>query len=342
MDDIEKEIRKIGNKVKRQLEEVPNVLKSPNLPYRMHKTTPLLRRASKTLKYFVMGFVVYYLFFPMQHSAILDGKLIAKEMRRIDAKVDGELVSLVKSNGDAIRKGEEIGRVYSLPLRQEKDRLDAEIKILIAQLDGLKKDIEYENGLVLRYKSLFDAGDISRIRLDQEEMKCRDIETAISVKEAQAQERIVNLSNIKKSLKGEVIRSPFDGIITSSIGERLKSQVKIGDRLCDVAYGGIQFEFRIKEDVIRSIQVGQKLTLKIEAFPGMRFEGRVDEIRPIIMEDMPKPWTKVYNARILVSVAKTLPEGVRFGMTAISRLLLKNRMSNVSKWLYEWNARMKE
>ena len=342
MDDLDREIREIENRAKRQLEEIPNVLKPPDSPYRTHKTTPLLRRASKALKYFATAFVIYYLFFPVQHNAILNGKVIAKEMRSIDAKVDGELVSLVKSNGDAIRKGEEIGRIYSLPLHQEKDRLGAEIKVLIAQLVGLKKDIEYENDLVLRYKSLFDTGDISRIRLGQEEIKCRDIEAAILVKEAEIQERAVRFSNVNRSLKGEVIRNPFDGIITSSIGERLKSQVKIGDRLCDIAYGGMQFEFRVKEDVIRSIQVGQKLILKIEAFPGMRFEGRVDEIRPIVMEDMPKPWMKVYNARILVSVAKTFPEGVRFGMTATSRLLLKARMSNVSKWIYEWKARMKE
>ena len=342
MDDLEKEILKIEETARRQLGEKPDIVVSPGSVYRTHKTTPLLRRASKALKYSAMVFVLYYIFFPVRHNAILDGKVIAKEMRWIDAKVDGELVLLAKSNGDIIRKGEEIGWIYSLPLHQEKDRLEAEIKVLIAQLGGLKKDIEYENGLVLRYKRLFDTGDISRIRLDEEEMKCRDIEAAISVKEAEIQERTVRLSNIKKSLKGEVVRSPFDGIITSSISEKLKSQVKIGDRLCDVAYGGMQFEFRAKEDVLSSIQVGQKLTLKIEAFPGMRLEGRVDEIRPIVMEDMPKPWMKVYNARILVSVAKTLPEGVRFGMTATSKLLLKNRMSNVSKLFYEWKTRIKE
>ncbi|MFA5255110.1 MAG: efflux RND transporter periplasmic adaptor subunit [Candidatus Omnitrophota bacterium] len=139
-----------------------------------------------------------------------------------------------------------------------------------------------------------------------------------------------------------MIRSPFDGIITSPIDERLRSQVRIGERLCDIAGGGIRFEFRVKEDAISSIQVGERLTMRIEAFPGKRFEGRVDEIRPIVVEDTPKPWLKVYNARILASGIKPLPETVRFGMTATSRIVLKDRVSNLYKWFCEWKERTKE
>ena len=342
MDELEKEILKLEETARRQFDEIPNILMPPKSVYRTHKTTPLLRRVFKALRYSAMVFALYYIFFPVRHNAILDGKVIAKEIRRIDAKVDGELVVLTKFNSNLVKKGEEIGRIYSLPLHQEKDRLGAEIGILMAQLSGLKNDIEYENGLVLQYKRLFAAGDISRMRLDEEEMKARDLDTAILVKKAEIQERTIRLSNIRKLLKGELICSPFDGVITSPIGERLRSQVKVGDHLCDISSGGMQFEFRVKENAIRSVQVGQKLTVRIEAFPGKSFEGTIDEIRPIVMEDSPRPWMKVYNARILVSGAKPFPESMRLGMTATSKIALKDRMSNASKWLYEWRERIRE
>ncbi len=342
MDELEKEIKKIEETARRQFEEIPNILMPPKSAYRTPRITPLLRRSSKVLRYSAMAFALYYAFFPIKHSATLEGKLIAKEIRRIDAKVDGELVILTKFNSNSIKKGEEVGRIYSLSLHQEKDRLEAEIKILMAQLSGLKNDIEYENVMVLQYKKLFVAGDISRMRLDQEEMKARDFEAAILVKEAEVQEKTVKLSNIKKSLRGELIRSPFDGVITSPIGERLRSQVKIGDHLCDISSEEMQLEFRVKENAISSIRAGQKMIVRIEAFPGKSFEGTIDEIRPIVIEDLPKPWMKVYNARILVSGAKPFPESVRLGMTATTKIALKDRMSNVSKWLYEWRERIRE
>ncbi len=339
MQKMDNEFHGIENEGEKLFGNNPNILEPPKKVYRTHTTTPLLRRLFKAIKYSFVIFILYLLFFPIRQIYILNGKVVAKEMRKIDSGVDGELVSLVKSIGDTIKEGEEIGRIHSLPLHQEKDRLEAEIKIFDAQINGLNKNIKSERILFSRYKELFNAGDLSRIKLEQEENKIQNIESAILVKEAEIEERTVRISNINEALKREIIRSPFNGVIVSRVSEKLRSQIKVGDNICIVAYGGLQFEFKVKEDAIRSIQIGQNLAIKIEAFQRKEFEGMIDEIDQIIMEDRPKPWVKINNVRVLVSSIEMLPNSVLLGMTVTSKIILKDRVSNISKWLNEWDER---
>lgn len=339
---IENGVRALEEEMRaRYGEKAPSVLKPPEGVYRSYQVPPFWGKLKKKLQWGGILFGLYFLFFPVKQLVPLDGKLIAREMRTIDTKLDGELVSITKSNGSSLKKGEELGRIYNSLLHQEKERLEAEIEIVRTEFAGLKQKLESEQSVYSRYKRLYDGGDLSLVSLDLQKIKTREAERQIKVKAAEIHERKIRLANLKKRLRGEVIRSPVDGVITSPIEEKLNAQVKEGESLCDVAVGGMRFEFKVKEEAVRSIAIGQILPISLEAFPGKAFKGKVDEIRPIVFEESPKPWMKSYNARVLVSILTPLPAESRFGMTAKSRVRLKGRISRVSRWLRDWKEQLK-
>ena len=341
-DKIEDGIRVLEEAMKaRYNEKTPSVLKPPEGVYRSYEVSPFWKKFKKNLQWGGLVIGVLFLLSPVKQQVPLEGKLIAYEMRVIDAKLDGELISITKSNGASVKKGEVIGKIYNSSLHQERERLEAEIKIAEAELSGLKQTSESAQVIYSRYQRLYDGGDLSLIGLDLQKIKTREAERQFKVKEAEYNERKIRMSNLEKRLADEVILSPVDGIITSPIAEKLNTRVRENDPLCDVAVGGMRFEFKVREEAVQSINIGQILPINLEAFPGKTFKGKVDEIRPIVFEDSPKPWMKSYNARVLVSIVTALPAESRFGMTAKSRIRSKERISRVARWLRDWGEQLK-
>lgn len=330
---LEEEMRERYGEHGRNGGSEPSVLTPPDdNVYRSYEVPIFWKKAAKHLKLGGALLLLYFIFFPVSLSFPLNGKLIAREMRVIDSKLDGELVSLSKSGGDTVTEGEVIGKISNPYLHNEEKRLEAEINVLEAEFGGLQKALEAGQRKFDTYKRLYEEGDLARLQFQDEEMKFEELQSRFTVKQAEVNERKIRLSNIKKQLEGEIIQSPISGIITSSIQEKLNSHFKEGEHIAEIAYGGMRFEFRVKEQAVRAIQIGQKVKIRLDAFPGKKIEGRVDDIRPIVIEDNPKPWEKAYNARILVSGLTPLPKEARVGMSARSQILLKQRMSRFAMW----------
>lgn len=324
----------------RYSEKAPNVLKAPTSMYRSYEAPPFWKKVKKGLRWAGIVLVGYILIFPSVQRVPLHGKLIASEMRTVDVKAGGEIVAIHKANGDYVQKGEVIAKIYNSQLHQEHERLAAEMRILETELSGLKQRIVSEEAALERFQILLSAGDISMERFDDQNRRVEDIRNQLLVKAAQIDEAAIRLSNLKSRLDDEIVRSPFDGTITSAVEERMNGQIREGESLCSVAFGGMRFEFRVREKAIRSIEPGQSVPLRLEAFPNKKIKGKVDEIRPIVFEDSPKPWMKTYNARILVSSVDPLPADARLGMTAHSRIKLKNRKVIVLQWLDAWREKL--
>ncbi len=321
---------------KRYAENEPSVLKPPvdeASIYRTSEATIFFKKMVKWLQWVGAILVLYVLFVPVSLSFPLRGKLIAREMRTLDAKTSGELILITKSNGDYVKEGDEIGRISNPYLHQEKKRLEAETQTIETELSGIARPLEIEQKKLATYTRLYEEGDLARLRLEEEEMRVEELAGRFAVKDAEVYEHKVRLSNLEKQLEGELIISPFSGVITSPIQDKLNSHIKEGENICDVAYGDMRFEFRVKEQAVRAIEIGQKVKIRLDAFPGLKIEGRVDDIRPIVIEDNPKPWLQAYNARILVSSLTTLPKEARLGMSAKSQIRLKQKMSRFEMWL---------
>lgn len=340
---VEESIRALEEEMRRRYgEKAPDATRSQGgSVYRSYEVPPIWGKAKRVLQWGGAVWAFYFLFFPSRPTLPLEGKLIAREMRRIDARLEGEVIQLLKSNGDSVTEGEVIGRILNPGLRREKERLGAETRVLEKELSGLRKSLEGEERVFATSKRLFRAGGLERLRFELQEMKVEEARSRVLVKEAELRELEVRRSGLLARLEDEIIKSPVQGIITSPVEEKLKAQVKEGETLAEVAYGGMRFEFRVKEEALSSIGIGQALPVRLEAFPGKGFKGKVEEIRPIVFEDNPKPWIKSYNARVLVSSVKPLPEGARLGMRAKSEIRVKRRTSRLFRWIGEWKERLR-
>ncbi len=331
---LEEEMRK------RYSEREPSVLTPPSENSGEEKHL-WLQWANKCLTGSGILLVIFFLFAPSSPTVPLKGKVVAREMHALDVKTNGEIVEIRKSNGDSVRAGEVIARIYDPLLHQEEERLRAEVAAGKVEIENLKKKISGETQILNSDQKLYEAGDLARIKLERQQIKVQETTGWLASKNAELQEKQIRLDSTAFRINNETIRSPFDGIIVSNVESKLNTQLQQGRELCHIASGGFLFELGLTEEAVPEIKTGQQVNLQLEAFPGRNFSGRIEEIRPIVFEDYPKPWIKTHNAHVLVSALSDLPEELKLGMTANSALRLHRKTGRLLRWIHEWAGKLK-
>jgi len=196
--------------------------------------------------------------------------------------VNATTTSTVKSEYEVILSAQRTGRVVQLPVR-EGDRVKA--GDLIARLDLSEESVQSESVLaqskatydeaeknLKRSVDLFAGGMIAQQDLDSAR---RAFEIARSQYEA-------SRDDVKVKKDYSVIKAPVSGVVSkkyTEVGELLlpgKQIVTIvdPDRVYVLA--------TIDEVDVGRLQLGQPVTINVDAFPGERFTGTIKRISPIV------------------------------------------------------------
>ncbi|MBI2843937.1 MAG: efflux RND transporter periplasmic adaptor subunit [Armatimonadetes bacterium] len=125
----------------------------------------------------------------------------------------------------------------------------------------------------------------------QTDLRREDIKNArAGVAQAQAQVAIA-----REQLDNTIIRSPIDGIVSARMtepGQTVSPGVPLGEA---VNLGTVYFEANISETVLAKVKVGDVVNVKVDAFPGQSFIGKVQRIYPAASTN-----TRTFSARISV------------------------------------------
>jgi HlyD family secretion protein len=140
---------------------------------------------------------------------------------------------------------------------------------------------------------------------------------------AQVKQREAALYNSKVDLDHTVIRSPLDGVVINrnvDIGQTVAASLQ-APTLFTIAQDlrKMQVDTDVDEADIGSIQVGQRVTFTVDAFPGREFAGRVEEIRKA-----PETVQNVVTYTVVVS-AENRDQRLLPGMTANVQIVIDER-----------------
>ena len=190
-------------------------------------------------------------------TIVASGHVEATDVR-ISTKVSGRLESFAIQEGDAIARGQELGRVDTtdtrLALRQakaERDQASAELRLRVAgarkediaeleaqaasvasDLDGAQKDLERMQGLLDRGSGTTKARDDARVRRDMSSHRLEAIRQSLArMKAGSRAEEIeaararmagadARIAQLEQQVQDAVILSPVSGIVTEKIAEQ--------------------------------------------------------------------------------------------------------------------------
>jgi membrane fusion protein, multidrug efflux system len=101
-------------------------------------------------------------------------------------------------------------------------------------------------------------------------------QSQISLAEEQIKQCEADLLLAKRQLDYAIVRAPCDGIVSKRAVEQ-GQYVSVGQNLCAVVENGnIWVAANVKETQLKNIKVGQQVKIKIDAYPGLELNGKIE------------------------------------------------------------------
>lgn len=184
------------------------------------------------------------------------GSLIADESIMIRPEIDGRLVGIHFEEGQTIAKGAKLVTLDPAELQAQLAQAQAQARTELQRYERAKELLAQQ--FVSR-----EAVDLAKNNLDRAEALRREAEARLSKTE---------------------IRAPFSG----TVGLRSVSPgayVKKGDDIARLEnLGAIKVDFRVPEGYVSKLHAGQEIAVRLDAFPGEAFTGRIFAVEPVVDE----------------------------------------------------------
>lgn len=225
------------------------------------------------------------------------GKVYPEDERKVSSDVSGEVVELLVQEGDSVRKGQVLGKVFADVLTSNRDRSasvvnqqQAQVSNIEAGIDAFEARLNQAKLAYDRQKKLFDDKVISKAEFEQAESQYlsarADLNAAkqsVRGTKAAVESAKADLTAANKNLSRTTIVSPMDGIVSLLAvkkGERVAgNQFSLGTEIMRVAdMSKIEVRVDVGENDIPKVHIGDSAIVEVDAYNDRKFKGVVTQI----------------------------------------------------------------
>ncbi|HVL58284.1 MAG TPA: HlyD family efflux transporter periplasmic adaptor subunit [Burkholderiaceae bacterium] len=283
---------------------------------------------------------------PLVATVAASGTLAPTVLVQVGSQVSGQLREVLADFNDEVRAGQVIARLdpesFEYRVRQAQSDVEAaraqvgvqQATVVARRAEEARaqvnlaeavRDLERKRSLV--EKNFIAPAERERadalVRTTQQELASARAQVALAEAQVRSAEAIVRqrdaqLASSRVDLDRTVIRAPVDGVVIKRSvqpGQTVAASLQapelfvIAQNLRDM-----QVEVSVDEAEVSRVQVGQRATFTVDAFPGRTFAGKVEQIR--------KAATNVQNVITYVAIVSANNDTLALlpGMTANVRI----------------------
>jgi len=220
---------------------------------------------------------------PLTASVSATGTLNPVVSVSVGTQVSGQIKELFADFNAPVKKGQLIARIdpetFEYRVRQAQADADAaRSAVYRAQVNVANAQRE-----LARTKELVQRNFVSPAELDSRQAAYDLAEAELKTAQATLAQREAQLASAKVDLARTQIRAPVDGVVIKrsvAVGQTVAASLQAPE-LFVIAKDlrDMQVETSVDEADVGRIQVGQRATFTVDAFPGRSFSGEVQQIR---------------------------------------------------------------
>lgn len=225
------------------------------------------------------------------------GKVYPEIEVKVSPDISGEIVELNVNEGDSVRKGQVLARIYADIYLTQRDQVAAGVNQSKAQLSnstaslaGLKAALDNLKNTYERQKKLYNEKVVSRAEFETSEQNYLTAQAnynaareGLKSSEASIQSAQAQLQKADKDLSRTVIVSPMNGMISLmnvKKGERVAgNSFNVGTEMMRVAdMRSIEVRVDVGENDIPKVKLGDTAVVEVDAYTNRKFKGLVYKI----------------------------------------------------------------
>jgi HlyD family secretion protein len=221
------------------------------------------------------------------------GKVYPEIEVKISPDVSGEIVELTVNEGDTVKRGQVLARIYADILNSQRDQVaagvsqqEAQVSNSTAQSAAIKATLDQAETQYNRQKKLLEEKVISRLEFEQAEQAYKSAKANYNaamegIKSAKAGVQSVQaqLNRANKDIGRTLITSPMDGVISLLAikkGERVAgNSFNVGTEMMRVAD---MRRVDVGENDIPKVKLGDTAIVEVDAYTSRKFKGIVYKI----------------------------------------------------------------
>ncbi|MDB5229745.1 MAG: rane fusion efflux protein [Chitinophagaceae bacterium] len=253
------------------------------------------------------------------------GKIYPEVEVKVSPDISGEVVDLNVQEGDTVRKGQVLARIYADIYSSQRDQAaagvsqtQAQVANVSAQLGSLKAALDQAESNYNRQKKLMDQKVISRAEFEQAEQTYLSAKAnysaaqqGIKANQAAVQSAMASLNRANKDVNRATILAPMSGVVSLLAvkrGERVVGTAQMaGTEMMRIAdLNSIEAQVQVGENDIPKVKVGDSALVQIDAYNNRKFKGIVYKIaNPVTSQGSIGSTTTVTNYEVHI---RLLPE----------------------------------
>lgn len=225
------------------------------------------------------------------------GKVFPEIEVKVSPDISGEIVELDVAEGDTVKKGEVLAKIYGDIYASQRDQAaalvsqsQAQVANSNAQLEALKATLDQASSAYNRQKTLYDQKVISASEFEQAQQAYLSAKAnydaakqAIKANVANVQSAQASLTKAEKDVSRAIITAPMDGVISLlsvKKGERVAgNSFNVGTEMMRIAdLSSIEVQVDVGENDIPKVKLGDTASIEIDAFNNRKFKGVVYKI----------------------------------------------------------------
>lgn len=215
----------------------------------------------------------------------------------VGSQLSGQIEALNVDFNDRVTAGQELARLdpqtFATRVREAEANLEvarAQVSVSQANAQRARSDLNAAQRAFDRAVSLRERGTFSEAQYDNAETAFNGAQAGVAVADANLrnaraglQQREASLESARVDLERTFIRSPIEGVVIDrriDVGQTVAASLNAPILfLIAQDLSRVQIEAQIDEADIGDIANGQAVTFDVDAFPGVRFEGVVTQVR---------------------------------------------------------------
>jgi RND family efflux transporter MFP subunit len=245
---------------------------------------------------------------PISRFVAVTGTLTAEEQADVSAEIAGRVVSTPVERGTRVGEGAELIRIADTEVRAQAQEAEANASQIAARLelsDGSALDIDrvpevasarassdlaqadFDRARMLHERLLLSQAEFDRSRTQAEAAR-RQYDIARNTVQQQYQSLLAaraRLTVARKALVDTVVRAPFVGVVEQrlvSVGDYVTRGTKVASVM---RVNPMRVELTVPEQYLSAVGPGRAVVLKVDAYPGQTFTGRIRYVSPALSTD---------------------------------------------------------